>query len=625
MYRSFISASISIWVGCAVIGLTSLAPAQTSVGQSQENSGTRDLLQRAVQYMDAGRNREAASQLSELVTIVNGDMALEARYQFAKALYRMRFLHAALGEFKTVLAQGPDTPYYRASLEWCLFIGRKMADDVAVNEVLVTYGDNQFPDRYRDEFMFQLARYHYTRALFESPIVEPIASPVVEKAEGISFEDDVFGDKARKREKAAEDEALKFGDDLFGDESPPPQPKRPKKAKKDQETLRFGDDLFEDAPSDQPGVSMTPEQRYGLARQLLERVAKTSEFYPKAQFLRGLLMVQAGKENAALKAFKEVIEVTQPINEKRSESEMKSRERLRELAFFQLARLHFGAKQPSFSIFYYRRVDRNSLQWLDALYEASWAEYRLGRYERALGNLLTVHSPFFEDAYFPESVILKAVIYYENCRYAEAERIIEDFLARYEPLFRALDQLSGRQQGPEEWYRILSSQADVDWFSQTNDNRLVQQVVSVVLGDPEVRRLNLSVREVEREFKRLGDEAQSPLFSERAYISDVLARLESVKATLVRRAGAAVERKLKTEAQAVKVLVAQAIRVQVETAKAEEGRLEASLRQRAQRPRNVRKTSVDWTDDEKLVWPFEGEYWRDELGTYELTLASSCR
>ena len=29
--------------------------------------------------------------------------------------------------------------------------------------------------------------------------------------------------------------------------------------------------------------------------------------------------------------------------------------------------------------------------------------------------------------------------------------------------------------------------------------------------------------------------------------------------------------------------------------------------------------------DDQLYWPFEGEYWRDELGTYEYTLTWGCR
>jgi hypothetical protein len=28
--------------------------------------------------------------------------------------------------------------------------------------------------------------------------------------------------------------------------------------------------------------------------------------------------------------------------------------------------------------------------------------------------------------------------------------------------------------------------------------------------------------------------------------------------------------------------------------------------------------------DDQLYWPYEGEYWRDELGTYQYTLTKGC-
>ena len=28
--------------------------------------------------------------------------------------------------------------------------------------------------------------------------------------------------------------------------------------------------------------------------------------------------------------------------------------------------------------------------------------------------------------------------------------------------------------------------------------------------------------------------------------------------------------------------------------------------------------------DDQLYWPFQGEYWRDELGTYSYTLTKGC-
>ncbi|MEL6183548.1 MAG: hypothetical protein AAFU79_02920 [Myxococcota bacterium] len=592
----------------------------------------------AITLLDAGRREEAAAELATLVEQgVPG-----ARYYFGKALYRLGFLHGALEEFEAVLAEGPEGRFHRASLEWCLFIGRKLVDDHAVNEVLIAHGDGRFPERYRDEFLFRLARHHYTRALVErgaKAVAQPPPAP--EKPE-ISFEDDLFGEaeaapppKVKKRKKrgrkrvkkrkrrgrtakakrrrrgrrraappaeAPRDGGISFGEDLFG-EAPDPSAPAPAEKKAPKPTLQ--------APSE-------PDHRES-ARRMVARVSPTSPFFPRSKFIEALLLVQAKRENEALGAFKAVVEATKAVPDNEDDQARSRRQRLRELAFFQLARLHFGAKQPSFSIFYYRKVDRDSLQWLDSLYEASWAEYRLGRYERALGNLLTVNAPFFDEAYFPESLILEAVIYYENCRYREAGKIIDDFLARYEPVFAELEKLAAEERDADAWYALLTE------LGGGEKEGLVAQVLQIALADPEVRRLGASLDEVAAEEARLVEASQKPPLAGEAAFERIVGHLRSEQGRLRSEAGRAVERKLRSEAMAVKELVAQALRVQVETARAEEGRLEASLRQRRQQPKRVQRAVVDWTDDEKLVWPFEGEYWRDELGNYELTLAQTCR
>ena len=115
----------------------------------------------------------------------------------------------------------------------------------------------------------------------------------------------------------------------------------------------------------------------------------------------------------------------------------------------QLARTHYGVQQNRYAIYYYGKVERGEPQWLEALFEPSWANYRIGQYEQALGNLITLSSPFFRDEYFPEALILKAVIYYENCRYRESHVILEDFERIYLPGARragaAREEEHGRQ------------------------------------------------------------------------------------------------------------------------------------------------------------------------------------
>ena len=72
-------------------------------------------------------------------------------------------------------------------------------------------------------------------------------------------------------------------------------------------------------------------------------------------------------------------------------------------------------------------------------------------------------------------------------------------------------------------------------------------------------------------------------------------------------------------------MIEQAIRIDIETSRAEQERIESKLRDVQTTPASRTNEFIEWTDDEKLVWPFNGEYWRDELGTYQLTLANTCR
>jgi tetratricopeptide (TPR) repeat protein len=178
------------------------------------------------------------------------------------------------------------------------------------------------------------------------------------------------------------------------------------------------------------GQAAEAKKAFEEARRLASRVKGTAPALPgteaeplaaadgnlpaRARFLDGLVLYAQGDSQAAVEAFKEVVRLTNPRRGKGPDP------RIRELAFEQLARIHYEYRQNRYAIFYYQRMPWGAPSWLEGLWESSYAYYRIGDYEKALGNLITLHSPYFQDEYFPESYVLKAIIYYENCRYPEA-------------------------------------------------------------------------------------------------------------------------------------------------------------------------------------------------------------
>lgn len=601
----------------AILMIPLLALPGLASAQNKAADPARERLDQAILLVKKEQYGDAAVALERFLA---GEQKYqdEALYNLGKTLYRVELYHSALSFFEKLLEKGPSNRYYKSALEWCLFISRKTNDQERVNEIIARNAATDFPKDYRDEFHFRLARFHFARAVaIESgAVVGRLGETRVEESVtgGVSIRGDIFSGGGDVQEEEEEDLVQKkkgggfsIGEDLFSDAPPPKKEEKKKEVKKKEEAPPSGDGVF----------ALSAKEHVETAGRFIMKVNPESKWGAQAKFLEALVLYKQGKPNQALESFKSVVRKTRGSENGRGAD-------LRELAFFQLARTHFGAQQPSFSIFYYNKVDRDSYAWLDALYEASWAEFRLGNYEKALGNLLTLHSPFFRDEYYPESLILKAVIYYENCRYVEAKDILTAFLKRYEPVLEELKRLTERDQPAEKYYEILANIRGGELAeSEKKKTEILGQILTIALKDEELSRLDSSYQEVDAELKSFANMSGGFAGSELAVKLDE--DLSKVRIRLSQEAGKAVKRRLEQERENIRTLIEQAIRIDIETSRAEQERIESKLRAVQTKPADRLNEFIEWTDDEKLVWPFEGEYWRDELGTYELTLSNTCK
>ena len=339
----------------------------------------------------------------------------------------------------------------------------------------------------------------------------------------------------------------------------------------------------------------------------------TENVAARARFIDGSALYALGRQQEALESFKEVVRLTNPRKTAQTDS------RVRELAFLQLARIHYEHKQNRYAIWYFAKMPWGEPLWLEGLWESSYAHYRIGDYEKALGNLLTLHSPFFVDEYFPESYILKAVIYFENCRYPEARSILEDFGRRYEPVYQELVRLTARKVPAATFYEEI----EVGEKSREDRGSLMRKVLKIALTDDAIYRLNDSILQIEKEMDEgVGGRGR---FARTGLGEALTQRLAADRARLVEEAGARARQKLEAERDDLKRLLEQALRVKIEVSRKEREALEASLAKGA--PVNVLRPYkyTAAVSDEHEYWPYEGESWRDELGTYSYTLTRGCR
>ena len=342
--------------------------------------------------------------------------------------------------------------------------------------------------------------------------------------------------------------------------------------------------------------------------------ADQGDVYAKARFLDGLVRYAQGNGQAAVEAFKDVVRLTNPRRTRAPDP------RLRELAFLQLARIHYEHKQNRYAIFYYDKMPWGGESWLEGLWESSYAHYRIGNYEKALGNLLTLQSPYFRDEWFPESWILKAIIYYENCRYPEARAILDEFHATYADVHKELGDLTGRKVQPAAFFDLLEDAGK----GRPGVKPMMRRILKLALTDQNVKRLNDSILEVENEMDR-GLSGRREAFRSSALFRDLKDKLQKERSRLVDEAGARARAKLEYERDALKDLLQQALRIKIEVARKEREALEIALKQGGQVDvlKDYRYSVA--VSDEHLYWPYDGEFWRDELGTYTYTLTKGCR
>jgi outer membrane protein assembly factor BamD (BamD/ComL family) len=358
-------------------------------------------------------------------------------------------------------------------------------------------------------------------------------------------------------------------------------------------------------------------------RKLTALIPKSDRFYAQAKYLEGLTWFRDGNMPQALEAMKEVVRVTRPSSD-RTPADAKTADATRDLAFMQLARIHYGARQNRYALYYYGKIERGKPQWLEALFEGAWANYRIGQYEQALGNLITLSSPFFRDEYFPEALLLKAVIYYENCRYAESTAIVQEFERRYKPVYDALDDLTKKNMEAADYYNVLSDIQKKNRAAKKagqSPDLILERVLKLALSDKDLKNTNESIIELENELDGMKNH---PSLNNTELAKNLQDLLKKQRTALIQKAGLMAKAKLEAEQSELRTLLGNAERIKFETTTKEKEFLEEQLQAGGRRAIIKKYRYSVAVNDDQLYWPFQGEFWRDELGTYSYTLTKGC-
>ena len=371
-------------------------------------------------------------------------------------------------------------------------------------------------------------------------------------------------------------------------------------------------------------------RQYDEAIKLFQNVSKNSAYFVQAQFFMGISYVQLRRSVPAVKAFTRIVAAVDA-----GAQGVEDEQRMRDLAYLSMARTYYTASvklddnnaptidptRLSAAVKYWNTIDMASEYWLDGLFEESWAYFMAGDYPRALGNIHTIQSPFFPNSFYPEADILKAVIYFANCQYKETMTVIARFNLRYEPIKNELEKILARFEGDGgeakmfEFLRaVRDGKADLD--------PKIRPIVENSLSDRQLLRNIEYVRVLEDEeavFKKA-----PPTFRNSPVGGDVQDALDLAKDLAVRNAGELARLRFERTVEELNEHLRDAAKIMIDVTAAERNKLEQAVQSGQVSREDSLIMGVVKPDEEHVLWPFNGEFWRDELGFYRQVVISSC-
>lgn len=413
---------------------------------------------------------------------------------------------------------------------------------------------------------------------------------------------------------------------------------------------------------------------YGAAIRYAELVKLDSKLFPSSQFI--LATSYYLQKNAKL-----AVQIYQNLEKLLENS---SDENLKTLVAINLARISFQSDQYKKALEYYRTVKKNHPLWVQGLIEQGWAQIMIGDYPGAIGNMYSLHSPYFKSVYMPDSWAVRTIGYLNICQYGDAYSSLTKLENQYGQWLKNVDGYVKKNKLSKDYYytvtNYLKGKSDQDQSGlpyqviremarqreylnyQDSINLKVDELAQYDfikgLIDKDIVGMNWRISKAKTRIEKLsGDIAKAQqdksmmknltewkqqLGFERDLIKKLNFQLAAYKQgqksfkNLNNYANKRISKEIYSlREKAGGSLVGSLKNIQIEIAKVLENNEFLRYEVFAGSGENIRyqvaggearqgRVIASTPPPKSLKWEFEGEYWEDEIGSYRSTLKNNC-
>jgi hypothetical protein len=296
-------------------------------------------------------------------------------------------------------------------------------------------------------------------------------------------------------------------------------------------------------------------------------------YFHQFQYHQAMMRVHTGQIDEAIVLLKKIME--SPLQDNQLKNEVRKT----------IARLLYEKGEYKEADRLYGEITKNILEQSQNLLERAWAHYRIGNPEKAMGFLYAFEAPSFQNYFTPEYYILKSFIFKDVCHYQSALQVVTDFKDRYGV---ALEDIYQRGK-PEDNYPLM--------LVLMNKKRVNETWKFLELLESEKKEIE-SIQD-----KPLGD------YLEKMYALQIEESTNDLRLTIQ---------------EEYEVMANQLLRYEEES-HLMEYEIGMDMYQRISESHyQDEKPGEKQSEAGLVVYPFQGEFWNDELADYYVKLPNKC-
>jgi hypothetical protein len=342
-----------------------------------------------------------------------------------------------------------------------------------------------------------------------------------------------------------------------------------------------------------------------------------------ALYSLGLIHLKNNKPSEAYRRFEQFYDKYQ---------NRKITDKKRGLASISIARTLYQAKMWDDSIEFYKDIPKDHSIYRKAQFELAWAQFRAMKFRAALSSIETLQTPYYETFFDPESIILRSIILLFICQVDDIENTLSTYEKFYSPVISVLSAWLQTEHKDEDYLQLINSayinlRLIQSGLKPTQNSKLPFFLLRSGLESNDIKPHFQLIRRLQQErknFRKSGIKKSNPLnrFAERVYLN----RIRSTQKQLaqgVRKYLNEVRGQLKDYNVQIDLIKYEFLNLKKNVLAS---KVNDQVDQNTALQSSVSNKKRDFfLDNGYRYWPFNGEFWADEVGNYQYIGVNKCQ